>query len=109
MTLDELFTEVCAELRAIGHGEDLAGLDACPDGYARAGVLYNASSSVRTAGRQLFLRFAGAFTSNALRCTAEVATADAEVWRERAEAELDRYREPAPELQPYVTSPGGIS
>lgn len=107
MTLEELIAAVTAELQAIGHGADLDGVDACPDDAARAGVLYNAAASVKTDGRRLFLRFAGVFTSNAVRCVADGSVADAEVWRYRAEAELDRYREPASELHPYVSAAGG--
>lgn len=106
MTLDELLAAVAAELRAIGNGEDLAGLDACPNDAARARVFYEAAVAVRFTGRLLFIRCAAAFASHALRCAAEGDLASSEWWRGCAEAELDRYREPAPELHPYVTAGG---
>ncbi len=109
VTIDELLAAVAAEIRAIGPGEDLAGLDACRNGFERAAVIYNASTSIRLDDRKLFLRFAGAFTAHAIRCLAEGTAADAEAWAERAEAELDRYREPAPDLHPYVVAAGGAS
>ncbi|XXX79110.1 hypothetical protein WMF30_10085 [Sorangium sp. So ce134] len=44
-----------------------------------------------------------------MRCAADGDLASSEWWRGCAVAELDRYREPGPELHPYVVTVGGIS
>lgn len=106
MTLDDLLAAVTSELRALGHGDDIAGLDACADDATRYRVLYDAAIAVRFDGRRMFLRLASAFASHALRCTVDGDLASAAWWLGCAEAELDRYREPAPELYPYVTAGG---
>lgn len=100
MTLDELVLHIVAELRAGGYPGELAQLGACRDDYARAGVLYRSADTIRPIGRATCLRFAGAFASHALRCRADGWPVDSEVWRERSEAELERYRGAAGEVSP---------
>jgi hypothetical protein len=108
VTLDELLAAVAADLRAIGHGGDLAGIDAATDDVARARVLYDAAAAVRFTGRLHFVRSAAAFASHALRCRGEGDLASSDWWRGCAVAELDRYREPGLELHPYVVSGGPL-
>ena len=103
MTLDELLAAVSAELRAIG-------LRVAPESPStdanRAGALLGAGEEIRTTGRRLFLRLAARFAGRAFEARAGGDIAEASRWAERAEAELDRYLEPAPELHPYVATGG---
>lgn len=104
MTLDELLVAVCADLRAIG-------IHVAPEALAtdadRAAALLDAGTAVRTEGRRIFLRCAARFLGHAFDARAAGDAAEASRWAERALAELDRYREPAPELPPYVIPAGG--
>jgi hypothetical protein len=105
MSLDDLYAAVWTDLRAI----DVHVFPAEPiaSDRDRAMALYGAATSVLTRDRGLFLRFATTFLGCAFEARAGGDLAEADRWRRRAEAELDRYREPAPELQPYFI--GGAS
>ncbi|WP_437309932.1 hypothetical protein [Sorangium sp. So ce388] len=106
MTLEELLAAVAAELRVIG-------MYVVPEALAtdaeRADALLEAGATVRTEGRRIYLRFAVRFLGRAFEARAAAEPGEPARWAARAEAELERYREPAPELQPYSLTTGGAS
>jgi hypothetical protein len=105
MTLDELLEAVAAELRAIGHG---VALESSAGDAQRAQVLADAGASIVPTGRRLFLRCAASFLGRAFEARAAGDLGEADRWVGRAEAELERHRDPAPELHPYVTTGGAL-
>jgi hypothetical protein len=105
MSLDELLAAVASDLRAIGHGDDLAALDGDAQ---RARILADAGASIHPTGRRLFLRCAASFLGRAFEARDAGDLGEADRWAGRAEAELERYRAPAPELHPYVTTGGAL-
>jgi hypothetical protein len=104
MSVDELLTAVASDLRAIGH--------VVPESLAtdteRADALFAAGAAVRCIDRRIHLRFAARFLACAFEARAEGEREEADRWAAKSAAELELYRAPAPELQPYVTH-GGAS
>jgi hypothetical protein len=105
MTLEDLLAAVSAELGAIGYRVPMT-LAVDQEG---ARFFFDAGTEIQPTGRRLFLRCAATFLGCAVEARVGGDLAVASRWAERAEAELDRYREPAPELQPYFIASGGAS